>query len=219
MRVKVTQQIAARHYALTSEVRGTVVEYQQKRTGSWYAHSKDDKLWLDRLALRKDDGELTTLNLDSSSRIETLGEVRLPRRPCTSAAPEPILILHAHSIPHLLHPMDAAIFGLIVADLIAEPMDLRRPPAAGRPGPTNSIPLTTGGNVCNTGVAMAKLGMKVAAAGLGGQRRAGHGRHRTAASCGRRHLGGLRSTRGPDQRHASSPSSRAANAASSTRPA
>ena len=25
--------------------------------------------------------------------------------------------------------MDAAIFGLIVADLIAEPMDLRQPPA------------------------------------------------------------------------------------------
>ena len=30
-----------------------------------------------------------------------------------------------------LSPMDAAIFGLIVADLIAEPMDLRRPPAPG----------------------------------------------------------------------------------------
>ncbi len=65
--------------------------------------------------------------------------------------------------------MDAAIFGLIVADLIAEPMDLRRPPAPGGLVITNSISLTTGGNVCNTGVAMAKLGMKVAAAGLVGQ--------------------------------------------------
>ena len=69
-RVRVTQQIAARHYALTSEVRGTVLEYQQKRTGSWYAHSKDDKLWLDRLLIRKDDGELVTLNLDDYSRIQ-----------------------------------------------------------------------------------------------------------------------------------------------------
>ena len=32
-----------------------------------------------------------------------------------------------------------------------------------------SITLTTGGNVCNAGVAMAKLGMKVAAAGLVGE--------------------------------------------------
>jgi sugar/nucleoside kinase (ribokinase family) len=65
-------------------------------------------------------------------------------------------------------PMDAAIFGLIVADLIAEPMDLRKPPSPGGLVITNSITLTTGGNVCNTGVAMAKLGMKVAAAGLVG---------------------------------------------------
>lgn len=68
--VKVTQQIAARHYALTSEVAGTIVDYRQKQTGSWYAHSKDDKLWLDRLTLRKPDGELTTLNLDDYTRIE-----------------------------------------------------------------------------------------------------------------------------------------------------
>ena len=72
VRVKVTQQIAARHYALTSEVAGTVVEYEQKQTGSWYAHSKNDKLWLDRLLLKKEDGELTTLNLDDYSHVELL---------------------------------------------------------------------------------------------------------------------------------------------------
>lgn len=65
-------------------------------------------------------------------------------------------------------PMDAAIFGLIVADVIAEPMDLRAPPKPGGLAFTNSVQLTTGGNVCNTGLAMAKLGMKVAAAGLVG---------------------------------------------------
>ncbi len=64
--------------------------------------------------------------------------------------------------------MDAALFGLIVADLIAEPMDLRRPPAAGGLSILNSLQLTTGGNVCNSGVAMTKLGMNVAAAGLVG---------------------------------------------------
>ena len=69
-RVKVTQQIAGRDFAWTSEVRGTVLAYEQKQTGSWYAHSRGDKLWLDRLSLRKDDGELITLNLDEFSRVE-----------------------------------------------------------------------------------------------------------------------------------------------------
>src|SRR6476469_785167 len=72
VRVKVVQQIAARDYTWTSDVVGTVVEYRQKQTGSWYAHSKDDKLWLDRLLIRKEDGELTTLNLDEYSHIEIL---------------------------------------------------------------------------------------------------------------------------------------------------
>ena len=70
VRVKVTQQIAARDYALTSEIRGTILDFEQKTTGSWFAHSKDDKLWLDRLLIKKDDGELTTLNLDAFTRIQ-----------------------------------------------------------------------------------------------------------------------------------------------------
>ena len=69
-RVKITQQIPARHYAWSSDVRGTVVTFQQKQTGSWFAHSKNDKLWLDRLLIRKDDGEMTTLILDDYSRVE-----------------------------------------------------------------------------------------------------------------------------------------------------
>ena len=71
-KVKVTQQIAARDYTWTSDVVGTVLGYEQKQTGSWYAHSKNDKLWLDRLMLRKDDGELITLNLDDYSHVEVL---------------------------------------------------------------------------------------------------------------------------------------------------
>ncbi len=71
-RVRVTQQIAARDHTWTSEVRGTVVSYDQQPTGSWYAHSKGDKLWLDRLKLRRDDGELMTLNLDDYSHIEVV---------------------------------------------------------------------------------------------------------------------------------------------------
>ena len=70
--VRVTQQIAARDHTWTSDVRGTVVDFTQKQTGSWYAHSKNDKLWLDRLTIRKDDGELMTLILDDYSRVEIL---------------------------------------------------------------------------------------------------------------------------------------------------
>src|SRR4051812_20528699 len=65
--------------------------------------------------------------------------------------------------------MDAAIFGLIVADLIASPMNLRNPPAPGGLHVLKTLELTTGGNVCNVGIAMAKLGMNIAAAGLVGQ--------------------------------------------------
>jgi hypothetical protein len=72
-RVKVTQQIAGRYYAWPTEVSGTIVSYQQRPTGSWFAHSKDDKLWLDRLTLRKEDGEITTLNLDEYSNVEVEG--------------------------------------------------------------------------------------------------------------------------------------------------
>ncbi len=70
VKVCVTQQIAARDYTWASPVSGTVVSYGQRPTGSWYAHSKNDRLWLDRLVIRKADGELTTLNLDDYSHIE-----------------------------------------------------------------------------------------------------------------------------------------------------
>lgn len=63
---------------------------------------------------------------------------------------------------------DVAVFGLIVADLIATPMDLRRPPAPGGLVQLDSISLNTGGNVCNTGIALHKLGCRVAACGLVG---------------------------------------------------
>jgi len=68
--VRVIQQIAARDHSFSSEIRGTVVDFSQQETGSWYANSKDDKLWLDRLTLRKADGELITLNLDKYSVVE-----------------------------------------------------------------------------------------------------------------------------------------------------
>ncbi len=83
-RVVITQQIPHRNRTWTNEERGTVVSYEQKQTGSWYAHAKDDKLWLDRLSLRKDDGELLTLNLDDYSVVNVT-----PAAPTATITPAP----------------------------------------------------------------------------------------------------------------------------------
>lgn len=77
-RVRITQQIAARNYSLASVIEGTVVSYGQRTTGSWYAHSRDDKLWLDRVELRKIDGEVSVLNLDDYSQVEILSQAVTP---------------------------------------------------------------------------------------------------------------------------------------------
>jgi hypothetical protein len=69
-RVRVVQQLAQRDRVWTNTTEGVITRYQQAKTGSWFAHAKDDQLWLDRLELRKDDGELTILNLDQYSVIE-----------------------------------------------------------------------------------------------------------------------------------------------------
>lgn len=72
-RVRVTQQNPRLSGVLSSTVEGVIVRFGQQKTGSWFAHSKDDKFWLDRLEIRKDDGELVVLNLDQYSRVEPSG--------------------------------------------------------------------------------------------------------------------------------------------------
>ena len=69
-RVVVTQQIPQRDEVWTTRLEGVVVRYEQKKTGSWFAHAKDDKLWLDRLVLKKEDGEIVVCNLDAYTRVE-----------------------------------------------------------------------------------------------------------------------------------------------------
>ncbi|MCG3121978.1 MAG: hypothetical protein GIKADHBN_00351 [Phycisphaerales bacterium] len=73
-RVRVTQQIARQSGSSAISVEGVVIRAGQAKTGSWYAHSKDDRLWLDRLELRKDDGELVTVNLDQYSNVDVLAD-------------------------------------------------------------------------------------------------------------------------------------------------
>lgn len=57
---------------ITTTFEGVVTRAYQGKTGSWFAHSRDGKLWLDRLELRKPDGELVVCNLDQNSQIEVV---------------------------------------------------------------------------------------------------------------------------------------------------
>jgi len=70
--IRVTQEIVTREGVWSTAVEGTVVYCQARPTGSWYAHGKNDKLWLQRVRLRRDDGELIELNLDDRSRVTFL---------------------------------------------------------------------------------------------------------------------------------------------------
>jgi hypothetical protein len=80
-RLRVTQQIAQRDRTWANSVEGVLTRYQQAKTGSWYAHARDDQLWLDRLELRRDDGELIVLNLDRYTVIEVLQKAGDPAVP------------------------------------------------------------------------------------------------------------------------------------------
>jgi hypothetical protein len=69
-RVRVTQQMPLADRTWTQPVEGVVLRYRQAKTGSWFAHARDDRLWLDRLEITLDDGEITILNLDRYTVIE-----------------------------------------------------------------------------------------------------------------------------------------------------
>ncbi|MDG2020979.1 MAG: hypothetical protein P8J59_03415 [Phycisphaerales bacterium] len=73
-RVRVTQQVPQTSGVWSTTCEGLVIRYRQSQTGSWYAHAKNDRLWLDRLEIRLDSGEITTLNLDHYTLIEDLSD-------------------------------------------------------------------------------------------------------------------------------------------------
>lgn len=71
-RVRIIQQIPRAKDTFTITIEGVIRRFGQQKTGSWFAHGKDDKLWLDRIELLKDDGEQVVINLDQFSRVELL---------------------------------------------------------------------------------------------------------------------------------------------------
>jgi hypothetical protein len=68
-RVKVIQTIPRRDRPWDTQVEGVVVRHEAKQTGSWFAHACKGRLWLNRLTIRKDDGEQVVLSLDEHSRV------------------------------------------------------------------------------------------------------------------------------------------------------
>ena len=73
-RIRVTQEIDRREGNWRNQVVGTVLSVEPAPTGSWHAHGKDDKLWLNRIRLEKQGGEITTIVVDRHTRIEPLDD-------------------------------------------------------------------------------------------------------------------------------------------------
>jgi len=70
--VRVIQTTKRRVASYEAESVGVVEAWENRPTGSWYAHGKNDKLWLRRLKLRKADGEITLLVIDDATTIAKL---------------------------------------------------------------------------------------------------------------------------------------------------
>lgn len=70
--VCVTMLTHFRDREIESRVVGTVETWDRLPTGSWYAHGKDDVLWLDRVRIRRVDGEITLLVIDDATTISLL---------------------------------------------------------------------------------------------------------------------------------------------------
>ena len=89
-------------------------------------------------------------------RMPAVGSV-VPGRP----AAEPGCIMPPHDI-------DCLVLGTSGVDVVVRPVDLARPIGGGRLVHVEPLDLTTGGIVCNSGIALRTLGLEVAAAGLVG---------------------------------------------------
>jgi hypothetical protein len=74
--VRVQQRIRRSGQDIVTETFGVVESWGELPTGSWFAHGKNDKLWLKRLCLRKADGEQTMLVIDQDTAIAKLEAVK-----------------------------------------------------------------------------------------------------------------------------------------------
>ena len=72
-RIRVERTIRTREGDWKTSVEGEVVYVEHRPTGSWFAHGKNDKLWLQRVRIKKSDGELAELVLERDAKVKVLG--------------------------------------------------------------------------------------------------------------------------------------------------
>jgi len=70
--VCITSLTHRRDRSIEARVVGVIESWDRLATGSWFAREKDDRLWLDRVRLRKVDGEITLLVIDDATSIARL---------------------------------------------------------------------------------------------------------------------------------------------------
>jgi hypothetical protein len=73
-RVRVIQTIHTRDGPWQAQVEGRIASCGWQPTGSWFAHGKNDRLWLCRLRLEKDDGEFVDIVIDGETVVTPLGK-------------------------------------------------------------------------------------------------------------------------------------------------
>ena len=74
--VCITEKIRRRDRTTETRTCGTVEEWEELSTGSWFAQGKYDRLWLRRLKLRKVDGEFSLLVVDDATSIAKLEQAQ-----------------------------------------------------------------------------------------------------------------------------------------------
>lgn len=70
--LRIEQTIQRREGPWTITVEGEIIDVLDAPTGSWYAHSENDRYWLRRIRLRKNDGEITLISLDPDSLLAVI---------------------------------------------------------------------------------------------------------------------------------------------------
>ncbi len=72
-KIRVERTIRTREGDWKTSVEGEVVYFEARPTGSWFAHGKNDKLWLRRVRIKKSDGELVELVLERDTKVTVMG--------------------------------------------------------------------------------------------------------------------------------------------------